>query len=178
MGMRHHAYLLDDAGFEAALRPVLLRALSDGGTGELVAFIRQHRAELTDPYEGQPLGEDWEAQVEVRDSHQYGDFALTRYYRVAEDRGVGEQWRFVAEVLQHVVGTEVMLLGTPLGPRANVFNPGKLGAYFQTPAEAARNLLLLKAAIRKTPSAEEPLAPLLSLLKEAVAARKGLYITF
>ncbi len=178
MSMLHHAYLFDHRRFEAELLPLLTRALTDGGTGELQAWVQLNRAELTDPYEGDTLPESWEEKVELPDPHQYGDFALTRYYRVGDDRGLGDQWRFVAEVLQHVVGNEAMMLGTPVGPRANVFNPGKMGSYFQPPAEVSRHLLLLKSAIRKFPSADEPLIQLQGLLQAAVSAKQGLYVTF
>lgn len=178
MSMLHHAYLFDHRRFEAELLPALSRALDTGGSDELRGWVHLHRAELTDPYEGEPLTDTWEEKVELSDPHQYGDFALTRYYRVRDDRGLGDQWRFVAEVLQHVVGNEAMMLGAPVGPRTNVFNPGKRGSYFQPPAEVSRHLLLLKSAIRKFPSAAEPLEQLQALLQAAVAARQGLYITF
>ena len=53
-------------------------ALRSGDCGQLVEFIELERAELTDPYEGEPLPPDWEQLLEQKDTHQYGDFALTK----------------------------------------------------------------------------------------------------
>jgi len=37
------------------------------------------------------------------------------------------------------------LLGIAIGPAANLFDPGGMGSYFQTPHEVARSLKILRA---------------------------------
>src|SRR5256885_898845 len=78
--MEHKAFLFAYDSFNAELRPVLEHALRSRDYGPLVSFISDNLADLRDPYEGRPLGADWEAMIETHDAHQYGDFSLTKYY--------------------------------------------------------------------------------------------------
>jgi hypothetical protein len=45
----------------------------------LGAFIDAHRIELRDPYEGEPLSEDWRSRLESGEVQELGDIALTQY---------------------------------------------------------------------------------------------------
>src|SRR5207302_666883 len=92
MPMHHKAFVLDHAGFLRELGEVLYRALATGDCGPLVRFIEAHRGSLTDPYEGEPLEASWESMLETRDAHQYGDFALTRFYDPRADDGLAYEW--------------------------------------------------------------------------------------
>jgi hypothetical protein len=58
------------------LHPLLEEALAADDPTELEAFIDENRAALTDPYEGDPLPEDWRAALENRDVHECGDYAF------------------------------------------------------------------------------------------------------
>src|SRR5205807_7996746 len=86
-----------------------------------------------------PLGENWEAVIETNDAHQYGDFALTKYYDPTTDVGLGTSWEHIQELIANdPTLVESPILGTPLGPIASPFDPGKMGAYFQS-AEQVRH---------------------------------------
>jgi hypothetical protein len=93
MSMSHKAYTFDWRGFELDLRPLLENALVADNTGLLETFIDDHREVLTHPYEGEPLSDDWRAALENRDVHEYGDYALTRFYNPADGCGIAEEAR-------------------------------------------------------------------------------------
>src|SRR3954453_8782269 len=139
MPMCHKAYAFDWAAFERDELPGLLsRALETGDTSGLLAYVERNRGLLKDPYEGDPLGEDWEDTLENRDVHEYGDYALTRFYAPAADRGLGPCWADIDDALPRE--DREVLLGSPFGPEHNRFDPGRYGSYFQTPVRAAGSL--------------------------------------
>ena len=74
--MEHKAFIFDYGQFERELLPVLHDALASGECRALISFIRRNIDSLTDPSEGEPLTDDWEGMIEMKDAHQYGDFAL------------------------------------------------------------------------------------------------------
>jgi hypothetical protein len=86
--MEHKAFVFDFRSFESELRPILEKALNDNESSELLRFIEANRAALKDPYEGEPLGEDWFEAAEGNDL-RWGDFALTKYYEPTDDVGLG-----------------------------------------------------------------------------------------
>ena len=63
----------------------------------LARFIEHHRQSLTDPFEGEPLPDDWSSLKERRHVQDYGDFALTLYYLPTADFGVGDLWLDLSE---------------------------------------------------------------------------------
>ena len=75
--MEHKAFAFDWNAFQRHLAPILRDALSSDSVVGLAAFIEHHRQSLTDPYEGEPLPEDWSSLMENRDVQDHGDFALT-----------------------------------------------------------------------------------------------------
>ena len=172
--MEHKAFVFDFVSFENELRSLLERALETGSVVELSRFIETNREALTDPNEGEPLDEQWKELIEVADPHQYGDFALTKYYRSRDDIGLSYAWESVREKLLERLGNDAPLLGITVGPVDNAFDPGKMGSYFQSASQVAANL----DALRQMPTNEsEPgIERLRDLLKAAVG--KGLYITF
>src|SRR5215468_5200920 len=157
MSMSHKAFVFDYEAFESQLRAILERALRTRDVGEIRAFIMANRAALRDPYEGEPLGADWEDLLERKDVDEYGDFALTRYYDPTRDIGLGDDWHEVPER---------MILGVPLVVEGRAFDPGKQGSYFQPPALVQAHLQALGADL-------EPVRKMLE-----AAAGKGLYVTF
>ena len=170
MSMDHKAYAFNWTRFDLDLHPLLVDALAANDTTELEAFTDQHRQELTDPYEGAPLPEDWRAMLENRDVHEFGDFALTRHYNPRDEWGVGEEWMELSEQLSEAaVGA---LLGSPVGPPEARFDPGRLGSYFQTPAMVRESQAMLRREER--PELQDHLR----LLEQCVAARLGVYVTF
>jgi hypothetical protein len=62
------------------------------------------------------------------------------------------------------------LLGIAIGPATNLFDPGGMGSYFQTPHEVARSLKVLGAVPQ--------LAQYCEGLTRAVNNSRGLYVTF
>lgn len=177
MSMLHKAFVFDERAFRVELRGLLERALRDGDVAPLRAFIEAHRGRLSDPYEGEPLDHDWESQIEYKDAHQYGDFALTRYYQPKEDLGLGADWQELGEFLEEHGLSEEILLGIPLDD----FDPGKQGSYFQDSATVSENLRKLDEIIQGEPELPElpaRLAPLRAMLDAAARRAMGLYVTF
>jgi len=130
MSMIHKAFVFEYDAFQSDLRAKLEQSLQTGDVEPLQEFIQSNRSRITDPYEGEPLADDWESLIESKDAHKYGDFALTRYYDPREDIGLGADWDRVDDL----VGSEgtAIVLGTPFGPSDNPFDPGKMGSYLQT----------------------------------------------
>src|SRR5947209_5298245 len=130
--MEHKAFVLDYQSFCRELRPLLEAALAGGDCRGLVYFINENFVLLRDPYEGKPLPTRWEAILEFKDAHQYGDIALTKYYDPAADIGLGGAWECIQMMIAAAGNSdESPVLGTPIGPQTSPFDPGKMGSYFQ-----------------------------------------------
>jgi hypothetical protein len=179
MAMLHKAYAFDWLAFQRDDLPTLLQqALATGDPAELVNYIRRHRALLKDPYEGDPLGEDWQDHLGNRDVHEFGDFALTRFYDPAAERGLDYYWNPIDDALPEQ--DRQVLLGVPFGPRHNYFDPGRYGSYFQRPEQVAASV----ARVRQfdLPWLDEHergyLERFVALLEECIAGGLGLYVTF
>ena len=170
MAMEHKAYVFDWSDFDSNLHSLLVNALTTNHTFDLEAFIEKHLAELTDPYQGEPLTADWRDTMENRDVHAYGDYALTKFYNPTNSFGLGYEWMQLNEELP----TEVVnsLLGFPIGPVANLFDPGRYGSFFQTPEGVGASLTTLQS------HASPKLASYLGLLRGCVARGRGVYVTF
>jgi hypothetical protein len=168
--MSHKAFAFDWNAFDLDFGIILLTALdTDDGT-ELAEFIQQERDRLTDPYIGDPLPEDWRGLLESGDVQELADFALTRYYRVRDDHGVGGAWLGLSESLTE--GQSRALLGVPFGGGDRLFDPGRIGSFFQSPVMARESLAALAGL------AAEEVRPFRELLTRCVARRLGVYITF
>jgi len=170
VGMSHKAYAFDWRGFEFDLHPWLEMALAANDPTELEAFIDDNRVSLTDPYEGEPLPADWRSGLGNRDVHEFGDYALTRYYDPSDDRGVGSAWRSLSGELPETAANA--LLGFSVGPHERLFDPGRYGSYFQTPAQVREALAVLK------PLGVPELAWFVELLERCAAEGRGVYVTF
>ena len=130
--MEHKAFLFEFEQFEHELLPILQAALATNDCAELVAFIRRSVASLKDPYEGAPLKEGWQTMIETPDAHQYGDIALTKYYDPADDRGLGSSWEQIQTIVASDPGVHISpILGSVIEKSNAVFDPGKMGSYFQ-----------------------------------------------
>jgi hypothetical protein len=175
--MEHKAFLFDGDRFDEELRPTIEAALSTGDCVPLVDFICDDLDVLTDPYEGEPLPPDWDSMLETKDAHDYGDFALTKYYDPTADIGLGASW----ERLQELVASDPDIVtsripGATIGPADSPFDPGKMGAYFQSASQVAANYRGLLDLARE--SSSDVAADAVRMLGQAVRAGKGLYITF
>jgi hypothetical protein len=175
--MEHKAFLFDYDAFDQELRAILEDAVRSGDLSGLAIFISGNVSSLRDPYEGEPLSVDWEALVETQDSHQYGDFALTKYYNPTADIGLGTAWEHVEELLANdPLLTQSPILGNTIGPDDNPFDPGKMGSYFQSVQGVRQNHRYLLNLAKKGQS--EELSSAIEMLHKAVDAKTGLYITF
>jgi hypothetical protein len=105
-----------------------------------------------------------------RDVHEYGDFALTRFYNPATDLGVAEEWAEIDNLLSEA--DRLALLGFPLCSENNVFDPGRMGSYFQTPAQVSESLGIVNNLETKT------VASFKELLKACRQSDLGVYVTF
>ncbi|MEI7701437.1 MAG: hypothetical protein WCK86_16680 [Planctomycetia bacterium] len=175
--MEHKAFIFDFDTFERELQPLLEEALVSGDTKGLIAFVNDNLGDLKDPYEGQPLEVDWEAMIETADAHQYGDFALTKYYDPLKDIGIGVEWENVQDLISSDPDLpESPILGRTVGPSKVPFDPGKLGSYFQSLDQVRQNhQCLLNLAKKGRPTDfDRPV----QMLAEAENAKRGLYVTF
>ena len=134
------------------------------------AFIDHHVAQLKDPYEGEPLSADWRDKLGNKDVHEYGDYALTRFYDPADCWGIGYEWARLSEELPESAANA--MLGFVVGPPGNLFDPGRCGSYFQTPRQVRESLGVLQA--HTCPG----LGRFLDLLSRCVAEARGVYVTF
>jgi hypothetical protein len=179
MPMSHKAYAFDWVAFQRDELPGLLTgALETSDRSGLAAYVELNRECLKDPYEGGPLGEDWEGQLENRDAHEYGDYALTRFYDPAADCGLGYCWNEIDDAVPQE--GRLALLGSPLGPWHNRFDPGRYGSYFQTPQQVAGSLACVHGLDLRWLDEHDQnfLRRFVGLLEDCVAAGQGLYVTF
>jgi hypothetical protein len=172
VSMEHKAYVFDYTGFQERVAPVMYEALDSGDVDELIRFVEENRAHLTDPYEGAPLGDDWLNFVETRDAHQVGDFALTASYDPGANVGLGYEWERARDLLG-----EVVVLGKPFGPPTTPFDPGKMGSYFQSPEDVELSRGKIDEALEDQPG-ETMIQRAVQMVDAALRANSGLYVTF
>lgn len=178
MPMEHKAFVFDYDAFVDELGNILENALLTNNNERLVNFIEQNLNFLKDPYEGEALSTSWETMVEPKDPHQYGDFALTKFYDPQDDIGLGAMWENIQNILKRECGKDFVILGTPFGPKGNYFDAGKMGAYFQSTSQVQDNLQLLTKMLEIRPALFCELNESLKMIWKAAEAEKGLYITF
>ena len=175
--MEHKAFLFDYGGFDRELRSILEEALRSGRTDRLIDFIEANRKSLKDPYEGAPLAANWQEQIETKDPHQFGDFALTKYYDPSTDIGLGPKWDEAQRAIPFdPQRRESPVLGMTVGPSNSPFDPGKMGAYFQSEQQARRNAEYVSRLAQGKSS--EVLTETAQMLSEASRMNRGLYVTF
>ena len=179
MSMNHNAFVFDYSTFLTELRPLLVQALAANESLRLMAWIEANRSSLVDPYEGKKLGPNWEKEFTKRDVQEYGDIALTKYYDPINSIGLDDAWQDVGETLQeHGLGEEI-ILGTPVGTKERLFDPGGMGSYFQSPAAVLANQQKIEGVLRNPgASGRDNLESALAMLTAATAKNMGLYITF
>jgi hypothetical protein len=183
VSMDHKAYQLDYERFEAELAPILARALETGAGDELRAFVEGNLSELKDPNEGEPLGPNWHELVEPPEPNRpdlelqlSGDLALTKYYDPSQDDGLSTEWADLDERLKEAgVDATRIVLGRQLQVDGRVFDPGRQGAYFQSPSDVRNALKLLDSAALDD---DELVDQWRDVLHAAEKIGKGLYVTF
>lgn len=180
MSYEHKAFVFDVDSFSRELKPLLEEGLRSDKIDQLRDFIVSNKQSLVDPYEGFALENNWEEMLESKDVHQYGDFALTKYYSPTEDKGLGSWWGTVQKLCFNEGELSFSpFLGVPLGVGGQFFDPGKMGSYFQTKHEVSESLNKVLQVMGKIPDdAFEAVREFKEMLEQAIAEKKGLYITF
>lgn len=176
MAMLHKAFMFDFAGFEAELKATLVGSLLSGETEPLKTFIEENMRFLEHPDGEGPLQDEWREQIPAEDVHAYGDVALTKYYDPEGDIGLDEDWQELQDILAEYISDESPILGLPLGPPGNVFDPGRMGSYFQSESDVVRNLAFLGSLDEKI--FRETSSEAIEMLTIASRGGKGLYVTF
>ncbi|KAF0813556.1 hypothetical protein IGB42_01907 [Andreprevotia sp. IGB-42] len=166
MSLDHKAYQFDWNAFSASLLPLLQNALTNDNADALRGFIQANLNHCSSPHDGEPLDSGWETQLTAHDIQELADFALTRHYDPAGNHGLGGAWQSTAAHLPEAA--QAALLGNALPG----FDPGRQGAYFQTPDEVIRSIHQL--AQQSHPATDSFRA----LLRAARQSGHGIYVTF
>lgn len=180
MSLEHKAFIFDFDTFDRELRPLLESSLHSGDIEPLRCFIVSNKKFLVDPYEGDSLDDDWEDMIEDKDAHQYGDFALTKYYFPKDDQGVGGKWVELQEIISNRGKLNISpFLGAPVGIDGEFFDPGKIGSYFQTTNEVIESLKKIREVKGELKDdLLEELKRYEGCLNQAAFDKKGVYVTF
>ncbi|NMZ19018.1 hypothetical protein HBO08_18555 [Pseudomonas rhodesiae] len=118
--------------------------------------------------------------IEDMDAHQYGDFALTKYYSPKDDHGLGVKWADFQEKISNRGKLNISpFLGAPVGVDGEFFDPGKMGSYFQTTHEVGESLKKIEGVKGEMQDDFiEELESYESFLSQANSVKKGIYVTF
>lgn len=163
MSMEHKAYEFDWDSFENELLSALLDALREDDNSKLLEFIACNLESITDPYEGEPLDKHWRENLIHSPTQEIADYALTKYYSVNDDLGLGSEWLSLKDSLKQ------QEIDSLLGVSYQEFDPGCCGSYFQSIEQ-------LKAKLPIDYSADSPTLKL--YLDDMARITKGLYVTF
>jgi hypothetical protein len=136
--MDHKAYAFDWNCFAGGLLDLIVTSLGTGDAGGLTEYIDANREYLKDPYEGEPLDEDWREQLGEGDVQELADYALTRFYEASQNAGLAEEWLRLSDTLPEAA--QAALLGRPVGPDDCLFDPGRMGSYFRTPDDVLESI--------------------------------------
>ncbi|MFM2602003.1 hypothetical protein [Vibrio diabolicus] len=161
--MEHKAYEFDWYEFQYELKPLMLEALSSNQTAIILHFIGENKSVITDPYEGEALPENWIDELTNESVQTLLDFALTKYYSLADDLGLDSDWANLSDCLNN---EQSMAL---LGESINNFDPGCYGSYFQSSS-------MLEESINVLSSLKDP--QISGFVERLRTLRKGLYVTF
>ncbi len=180
MSLEHKVFILDSESFYHELKPLIEQCLRSSNVDEIREFILMNKSSLSDPYEGEQLADDWEDMIEDKDVHQYGDFALTKYYSPIFEMGLGTDWENIKKLFDGIQEQSFSpILGVPLGIEGEYFDPGKMGSYFQNSSEVKESLSILNMIEESVPSdLIENYYEFKKILELAVKENKGLYVTF
>jgi hypothetical protein len=161
--MEHKAFEFDWDSFDKELLSILIPSLQIEDCEPIISFIKSNQHLISDPYEGSKLDVGWEEKLSSLPILDIADHALTKYYSVNKDIGLGDSWLAINEYLSQ---REIDAL---LGSSFKVFDPGCYGSYFQTERQLRDNVRILASVDNQ-------------IIKEYVSylssVHKGLYVTF
>jgi hypothetical protein len=179
MSINHKAYLFDYEQFAIELKEIIEEALLTDNKINLTAFIYHNFASLKNPDRGGSLDINWETRLRAKDVHEYADLALTKYYEPQNAIGLSDHWTEIDDLLCYEFGDlSLVTLGKPLGPKENFFDPGGMGAYFQSSHQVETNLLRLQDTVSQRPDLLKYLLSTIEMLRQASRLGIGLYVTF
>ena len=161
--MEHKAYEFNWKDFEEELLPLLKSAIAEDSESHIEQFIESNLDSICDPYEGEVLTTQWREKLESETVQELCDFALTKYYSVATDVGVADEW---LPIQSQLAENELSSL---LGSTILGFDPGCYGSYFQTPAQLKNSIEVLS---------QSKLGVVEGYVKAVYGVKKGLYVTF
>ncbi|MDE5730754.1 MAG: hypothetical protein K2H81_04430 [Alistipes sp.] len=193
MSMEHKAFVFDTKKFHAEIEPVMKESIRN--TEVAHRYICAHLDELQSPYTGDELGENWEEEFGELTLQVYFDILLTACYDVGEDRGLGEMWDAVNEVIKGLgvfEQGELPVTGREVEIDDVVVDPGMEGLGIIDCSEVAEILKVLEENRDEAANAEpedllyetepeewmEAYDDLCSLYEEALRQKKGLLLTF
>ncbi|WP_345860757.1 hypothetical protein [Shewanella algae] len=178
MSIEHKAFIFNSDAFFEELQPILVNCMESDKISLIRDFIDENKEEIKDPYEGESVDDYWEDMIEEKDIQQYGDFALTKYYYPSDDIGLGSNWDKLSEYLVNSLGLNMSpVLGYPLLNGDVIFDPGKMGSYFQTKEDVINNLNLI-ADLNPPMELKDLFEEFKLILINASEQEKGLYVTF
>ena len=166
MSLDHKAFEFDWNLFERELLPLLPLSLPHDDFTKLAAFIDDNLVFCRSPYDGSTLTPEWRELLDNGDAQEVADFALTKYYDPNADCGLGAQWIDVERCLP------ISLKNALLGSAITSFDPGRQGAYFQSPGQVRSSVELMVVA--SIPELHE----FQIFLAGAAAKSLGVYVTF
>lgn len=191
--MEHKAFLFDTTKFHSLIEPVMKASVVD--TNAAHQYICDHLDELQSPYTGDALDTDWESEFGELTLQVYFDILLTACYDVEDDRGLGEMWDAVNEVIKELdvfEEGELPVTGWEVEIENIVVDPGMEGLGIIDSAEVEEILDILKENRDDAATAEpedllyetdpeewlEAYDDLCRLYEDALQQGKGLLLTF
>lgn len=142
----HKVYLFRYSEFQSELADLLYHALETDEVGNLRGFINSERSLLTEHVTEEPLVEDWEVGFEP-DVQRYADIALTKYYNLAEDLGLGYSFDVLGaylNIVSELAGqSNVLICGRLFGPKGKRLDPGYMGTGLLPPDDVSHFAMLL-----------------------------------
>lgn len=191
--MEHKAFVFDTEKFHAEIEPVMKDSIKN--TEVAHQYICNHLDELQSPYTGDELDESWEEEFGELTLQVYFDILLTACYDVEDDRGLGEMWDAVNEVIKELnvfEEGELPVTGWEVEIDDVIVDPGMEGLGIIDCDEVAEILQILKENRDEAANAEpedllyetepeewmEAYDDLCSLYEEALRQKKGLLLTF
>lgn len=193
MSIEHKAFVFDTDKFHAEIEPVMQACIADPDVAH--RYISEHLDELQSPYSGCALNEDWESEFDELTLQVYFDILLTACYDVEDDRGLGEMWDSVNEVIKSLdvfEEGELPVTGWQVEIDDVVVDPGMEGLGIIESDEVAEILEVLKENRDAAADAEpedllyeadadewmEAYDDLCCLYDDALQQHKGLLLTF
>lgn len=130
MSMEHKAFLFDTKKYHENIEVILDTCCYQNNTEAAEIYINQHLCELSSPYTGDKLDNDWKETLFSGDIQEYADYLLTSCYDVNHNIGLDYAWDGLNEIIQkmHFMDeSEICVLGKTVMFHGIIINPGAMG---------------------------------------------------